>query len=412
MRRILHKILQILDGTPAVYGQYSRGQSVVELALVTPILIIILMGMVEIGWFANNYLIILETTRVGARQGTTLTEDKTPQKWEVGGSRDASLVAALQPNATLANVSNTYRDCELMSGSPATYERFFNKIACQMLKTLEPLEFRADDPGTPLVEVGNGVDDIIVSAFSLQTVNPTDPNIIPAGARSNIDLVAGYPANQQQVVLVGRYPTNANECSYEDVDVVTAGVQVERDPFNYINFVGAGTDGTRVYGTDGTRNYALIDATAPNNPPPNDTNRLYYELAGFDDNTGSNPRERQRGFSYTGQHVIQSTRTNAPGTTCLGSEWTMDEIEQLMNLSTFIVDNDGGKRAGLPSQGLVLVEMFWRHGLLLRNPVFNPVFSLLNDDLASTLGPGSTISVWAAFPLPSTEPRIIYAPAS
>ncbi|MEZ4667327.1 MAG: pilus assembly protein [Anaerolineae bacterium] len=399
MRRILRKILQILDGTPAVYGQYSRGQSVVELALVTPILIILLMGMVEIGWFANNYLIILETTRVGARQGTTLTEDKTPLKWETfSDSRAASLIPALQPDAAAAAEANTWRHCPTMESNPATYERFYNKIACQMLKTLAPLEFQADNPGTAVVEPGNGVDDIIISAFSLQTVDPTDTDIIPSGARSNIALVPGYPTNQQQVILAGRYPTNANECSYDAAD--------SRDPFNYIDFVGSGTVGGRVYGTDGTRNYVLLDSSKPDLPPPNDSNRLYYELAGYDNTT-----ERQRGFSYTGQHIIESTKSNSPTTTCYGSEWTMNEVEQLMNLSSFNL-SDGLQRVGLPSQGLVLVEMFWRHGLLLRNPVFNPVFSLLSDDKTATLGPGTTISVWAAFPLPSTEARIIYAPVS
>lgn len=403
MRRILHKILQILDGTPTVYGHYSRGQSVVELALVTPILIILLMGMVEVGWFANNYLIILETTRVGARQGTTLTEDKVPQQW----NNDASLAAVLQQtvNAALVPTSNAYRDCDNVEAD-VRYERFFNKIACQMLKTLEPLEFRGDDPKTLAIEPGNGVDDIIVSAFSLQTLDPTDTDIIPAGARANIDLVAGYPPAQQQVILVGRYPTNANECSY-DSDPVAAGPQVDRDPFDYINFVGSGLDGSRRYGyVNNTRNYVLIDAAAPDLPAPNDSNRLYYELDGYDTN-----QERQRGFSYTGQHVIGGTRTNPVNATCLGSEWSIDRVEQLMNLANFNLANQN-QRSGLPSQGLVLVEMFWRHGLLLRNPVFNPVFSLLNDDLAATLGPGSTISVWAAFPLPSTEPRILYAPVS
>jgi hypothetical protein len=51
MRKVLRKILEILDGTPAVYGKQKgwNGQSVVELSLVTPILIVLLMGLAEIG---------------------------------------------------------------------------------------------------------------------------------------------------------------------------------------------------------------------------------------------------------------------------------------------------------------------------------------------------------------------------
>jgi hypothetical protein len=69
------------------------------------------------------------------------------------------------------------------------------------------------------------------------------------------------------------------------------------------------------------------------------------------------------------------------------------------------------QRSTLPSEGLILVEMFWQHSLLLRNPVFNPVFNILNDP-NNPNGGGTVISVWAAFPLPTTEPRIKYAVGS
>ena len=39
MRELVRKILQILDGTPAVYGKKQRGQSIVEMTIITPLLI-------------------------------------------------------------------------------------------------------------------------------------------------------------------------------------------------------------------------------------------------------------------------------------------------------------------------------------------------------------------------------------
>jgi hypothetical protein len=65
MRSVFKKIIEILDGTPAVYGKQKRwrGQSVVELTLVSPLLIVLLMGLAEIGWFANNFLILLIPAR-------------------------------------------------------------------------------------------------------------------------------------------------------------------------------------------------------------------------------------------------------------------------------------------------------------------------------------------------------------
>ncbi|MEL7236972.1 MAG: TadE family protein, partial [Chloroflexota bacterium] len=84
MRSSLHKIVEILDGTPAEYGEQEQGQSVVELALTMPILLILLVGMIEIGWFTNNYLILLEASRVGSREGTKLDGDSSPYTWELG----------------------------------------------------------------------------------------------------------------------------------------------------------------------------------------------------------------------------------------------------------------------------------------------------------------------------------------
>ncbi|MBZ0288548.1 MAG: hypothetical protein K8I30_13105, partial [Anaerolineae bacterium] len=72
------------------------------------------------------------------------------------------------------------------------------------------------------------------------------------------------------------------------------------------------------------------------------------------------------------------------------------EMEALMNLPAFSLLNP--QRQNLPNQGVVLVEMFWQHELLLKNPVFNPVWTILGDN--------TTVSVWAAFPLSTTEPRL------
>jgi hypothetical protein len=389
MQSVPKKIFQVLDGTPAVYGHHSRGQSLVELALVTPLLIVLLMGLAEIGWFANNYLILLETTRVGARYGAIQTGDTSPYLWPNAGSLIPSFYASTSPEFVEAQ---NYRVCSNLDLKPET-RRFYNTIVCRMFDAMAPLEFRVpSDPSQPASATnGNGVDDIVVSAFQLQSLNPSDPNI-PAAMRSTIDTVTGLPTDQQQVVVVGRFPTNANECTTD-----TATDKDTRDPFNYINYNVAGY-------TVGNRNYIVPSG------PDVEANRLYYENLG-DDSTA----ELQRGFAFTGQHIISATRNNAAGTKCYGSEWTIDRVEKLMNVSNFNLINNSpeskNQRSVIPSEGLILVEMFWQHTLLLRNPVFNPVFNILNDP-SNPNGSGTIISVWAAFPLPSVEPRIKYAVGS
>jgi hypothetical protein len=400
MRKVLRKILEILDGTPAVYGkQKSRsGQSVVELSLVTPILIVLLMGLAEIGWFANNFLILLEVTRVGARYGTTQTGETSPLSWNNDASRATGTGFGDYPPTIGGRPVTDYRNClEIRNPNNTELQGFYNSIACVMTQQMDPLSLVFD----------NGVDDLVISAFSLQAI---DPSSLPSGNFYRYDgSIATQPprnqinpsldpalGNNTQMIVVGRYPTNANECT---VDANGDPMVWERDPFDYFQ--------------DSTRNFQLINVAEPDS----EENRNYVELEGYDG--ASYPpyvavapapqpapmRERQRGWVLYNQHGISNTVDPTAGVNskqCYGSEWTIQEVQDLFNVTNFIIGIDPDKReqesARLPSQGMVMVEMFWQHELLLKNPVFNPVWTILGDN--------TTVSVWAAFPLPATEPRI------
>ncbi len=335
MRKLLRKILQVLDGTPAVYGKRQRGQSVLEMAFITPLLIVLILGTVEVGWFTNNYLILMEVTRVGARRATILEADDSPLGWE----RDTRKMQGTMYNAA-SQISIDARTCDTTpsSANPDPLG-FYNIISCVMIQSMSPLSF----------DRNNGEDDLIISAFSVQTFFPstTVPNPIPASLQTN------------RALVVGRYPSNANECITFTAD---------RDPFDYYN-------------------YGTWDTGSP-------TQR--HELDGYDQTTASSTPpaypadpERQVGYVYYGQHEI-------PGTTCMGSEFTVAQIENLFNLNNFSLDNS--TRAYMPSAGVTLVEIYWQHTLLLRFPAFSPLFRMLGNQ--------TVLHVWAAFPTPSIEPRI------
>lgn len=363
MRKLLRKFIYILDGTPAVYGNQSRGQSVVELALITPLLIVLIMGLVEIGWFANNFLILLEATRTGARFGTVQTGNTSPLVWDNNASYVPGKFGADPINDPLRT---KIRDCrQVANRNAAELQRFYPLIACVVMQSMTPLEFRFVDTDTTDTETVH--DDIIVSVFSLQLINPNDVPSSPVNLRSQLAQMAGL-SGLPQVLVVGRYPTNANECN---VDALGNPREDIRDPFDYIK--------------NNVRDSNPADSVLPAEQ------RRYYELTGIDVlNTGNQATwERQRGFAVTGNHAIQ-------GTGCIGSEWDLNEVQDLMNLPGFFLKDD--QRARLPSMGMVLVELFWRHELLLKNPVFNPVWTVLGDR--------TTLSVWAAFPVPAAEPRI------
>jgi len=335
MRKLTQRIIHILDGTPADYGKRQSGQSLVELALITPILIIMLMGLAEIGWFANNYLILLEVSRVGARNGTVLNGELGPTEddWNWMASVHYDLLADGTPED---NAARQYRNCNTVDDYPG----FYNFLVCLMERSLSPLELNRCpiSPCDPLVYK----DDMVVSVFSVQAI---DRNVV------NLKPPAPVGSSVPYMTVVGRWPYNANECGYNPLPPGAAAAQEPRDPFDF----------------------STNQDDDEFQPPYND----------------STP-ERQRGFVYLLQHRLFDNPN------CYGSEWTIAEVEQLMNLPNFTLTTT--QRAQFPSQGMVLVEIFWQHNLLLRNPVFNPVFGALGDN--------TIISVWAAFPVPAPEPRI------
>lgn len=60
-------------------GERARGQAVVETALVIPILLLLIAGVVEIGVAANEYMTFHDAAREGARFGASLDPELTSQ---------------------------------------------------------------------------------------------------------------------------------------------------------------------------------------------------------------------------------------------------------------------------------------------------------------------------------------------
>lgn len=388
MRKFIKKIIEILDGTPAEYGRKRQvGQSLIEMAFISPLLIILVAGVVEIGWLANNYLVLQEVTRVGARRGTVLVGDNSPISWNNRASLIPKTIwkttapGSYTPLSPAADEPERirFRDCN----SPNEQDfGFYNLIVCIMLRSLDPLPFREGlDPTVtdPLIpeEMRFYPDDIVVSAFALLAVNnPVDVNFTAYG-------VTGKPLGNY-VYVVGRYPYNANECT---VAPDGSPVQVERDPFDYI-----------------TDNQVTCEISTCGLAIP-----AFLELATYDESLGviisgfdSNVDEFQRGFSWNGQHRVQLDEWNTVEVDCFGSQWTIERVERLVNLPNFNLNNE--QREHLPpGQGLVLVEIFWRHTMMLDLPFFTPVYNMFDKNQ-------TTITAWSAFPAPGAEPRVDFTP--
>lgn len=163
----------------------TSGQSLVELALVMPILVILLAGLAEVGWYAYRYIALQDTTRAIARAATTLYGEMSPIYWEdrdTGFFRGSAIVQPGDANYTpwLA----MYRNCR--ASDPTAQFGFYNTIACIGLQTMNPLRIDRFEPGESLT------DDIIISAF---TIVPED----------------------QQMRITQRYPTNAASCDPNNI---------------------------------------------------------------------------------------------------------------------------------------------------------------------------------------------------
>lgn len=69
----------------------ERGQTMVEFALVVPILCVVLFGILQFGALYNDYVTLTDATRVGARNAATARRDADPA---------ASAEAAARSSAT------------------------------------------------------------------------------------------------------------------------------------------------------------------------------------------------------------------------------------------------------------------------------------------------------------------------
>jgi Flp pilus assembly protein TadG len=422
MRHFIKRVIELLDGSPAAQApstepklqRRQRGQSLVEMAFLTPLLIILFAGLVEIGWLANNYLNLLDITRYGARRGTTLTDTRSPLFWDDRSSYVPN--AYLEEQYQMAYSGTTPAEWGVENGLRVTARDeypdiqgpepddialttnfcegretsnvlgFYNEVACTMIASMTPLELNPY----------NGVDDIIVSVFSLELIDVTQDNEGTGPDRWTSAALRPIAENVPQLLVVGRYPTNANECQAAEDGSLSTAIFDGRDPFDF-------------------NGNTLIDINVvPTGSTIHNENDEFEELEGFDvpDSTSvtystdfsgtaitpytNNRIEKQVGFQWFGNHVIV-------GTGCIGSEFNIRDIEALFNLQGYVDPtnpNAVDERRVIPSQGVVLVEMYWEHEMLLQIPVLSPVFEAFSQDGRPDL------YLWAMFPLPAADPFI------
>jgi hypothetical protein len=354
MHQTLRKIVRILDGKPAK----TRGQSLVEMTVTFPLLILMVLSLVEVGFVANNYMVLMDVVRGAGRAAVNLNPLTFPTKGSPTGyingdarnweRMDCDGVPGeyhlFSKDSTNTDPGNKIRGQHLASlGYSKTNDDpefgFFDEVVCQAMRSLAPLSFNDSDTGK---------DDIVISAISYSLMDYST-----IGSRGT-GYAAGPGAHGDYwVTVTGRWPLENRYCAGTD----GTGKQFGdiRDPFDYK---------TQDFNTAWTRGSNNGNEGAP-------------------DGSILTPTQNQsvRGFVFTGH------AKDANG--CYGSEFTVQDIEQRLNIDTTY-------NKDVPNGGLVIVEFFWQHHPLFLGPIFqgftgNPV----NDPV---------LHVWGWFPVMAVEP--------
>ncbi|HEY7306979.1 MAG TPA: TadE/TadG family type IV pilus assembly protein [Bryobacteraceae bacterium] len=120
----------------------ERGQSLVETALVSPILLLLLLGIVDFGWFAYNYIELANAANAGvhyAAQNTATAAD-TPAI-QAAMNSDAANMTSISPTVSMA--------CTCSDGTAVTCT---NYVACTVpARLIDTVTVTATKTVSPLV---------------------------------------------------------------------------------------------------------------------------------------------------------------------------------------------------------------------------------------------------------------------
>ncbi len=194
MQNPLKTVLSVLDRKP----NSEKGQSLVELTLTLPIFLIMLLGLAEIGWLANNYLTLVDVTREAGRVGSV----RDPLAWNNANTKSYQVMDCDESSTTYNKYGNDDPSITTWPGNRAVLDGrgysdgvdpgfgYYDIVACNIVVSMLPLEFNDQE------------DDIVISVITYSILDQ-DP-----GAGQNLS-----------ARVTGRFPSNSNECPGE------------RDPF-------------------------------------------------------------------------------------------------------------------------------------------------------------------------------------
>jgi hypothetical protein len=86
-------------------GLSIRGQAVVEFAIVLPVLLILLIGLINLGFLINAQIILTQAAWEGARTGATLDPASGEGDAEINGAVQSALSGLADPSAVAISIN-------------------------------------------------------------------------------------------------------------------------------------------------------------------------------------------------------------------------------------------------------------------------------------------------------------------
>lgn len=419
LRNFSRSLVNVLDGRPT----RMRGQSLVEMTFTFPLLIILVLGIAEVGLLANNMLTLMDVAREASRRAVSLD----PRTWPPGSARhgerlDCDLIQDGGTNKyalTFGGKPSVDRDQAgewraqnlaglttdaYKQGSETREFGFFDAIACYALSILDPLVF--DDTAT-------GKDDVIVSVVSYVTMDFSSSgpyrqyeaingvqvlsNTLPIDTSQDPDAPYEYYAT-----VTGRWPLENRFCNTNS----NAAFNDYRDPFDYLR-----TDFNLVKVLTWEPSFDGVTAFKLVQPLPDVTNGDRGQVNEFGeknpDGVSYQPykfvlsaAESQgvRGYTFSGK---ARNDTNAGG--CYGSRWTVGSIEQLLNQQ---ISGEAATRNLLKDKvsngALVIVELHWQYHPFFAGRIFADFRAIFDKTITPADDP--MLYVYSMFQVGAAEP--------
>ena len=175
---------------PKQFAKFSKGQGLVETAILFPVLLMLVSGLTEFGFLLNDYLALQDAARNSARFA--------------------------------ADGMYNFRDGNLSCAAVAGTRDFYRQAACLVNQEL------AQERPEIILDLGTGIDDIIISAFSVAQDYCQSPVSYPPVPR--------LPPNPGVSCVTVRHPAADGEAGWsESLDTTGVRNQVSRIPTTNIN---------------------------------------------------------------------------------------------------------------------------------------------------------------------------------